>query len=1453
MVRKIVRAPALWVALMVGAAPTIGQAQAYLIGTVAGGGLPQNQIPAVSASFGEVYSVAVDATGNLYFAAGNCVFRVDTAGVLTRVAGTSVVPGYSGDDGQATSARLNGPVGVAVDSTGNLYIADVGNNRIRKVTAAGTITTVAGNGVQGYFGDGSSAMNAELNNPYGVAVDGSGNLYISDSLNDRIRKVAAGTGIITTVAGSGSAGYSGDKGPAINAEFYSPQGIAVDGSGDLFIADTGNGVVREVAAATGIITTVAGNGSSCLPGYPELPCQPLGDGGAATSAQLSYPAGVAVDSSGNIFIADTVNLLIREVAAATGIITTVAGNGTILPLGDGGLATNAGLDGPEGVAVDSSGNVYIADTGNYRIREVVASSRIITTVAGSGTSGTQSYSGDNGPATEAQLDLNGRLYPGLTVDSSGNILIADTGNNVIRKVTAATGVITTVVGSGTQGYSGDGELAINAEISDPSGVTLDGSGNLYFADTGNNVIREVTAAGIIMTVAGNGTAGYSGDGKPAINAQLSAPFGVKVDGSGNLFIADTENSVIRKVSAGIIATFAGNGTQCGFVPCQGNLGDGGPATNAVLNQPSSVALDASGNVYIADTFNARIREVAAATNNISTVAGNGMDSGTIENGILATNASLRYPSDVALDGSGNLYIADRGYNDIRKVVAGIISTLAGNGSNTAPIFPGGVAIGPKGQVVTSDELYNVVIVLNDSGVPALEVTANNISSTDHLTFNLLVQSSGGSQQSAAKSEFRPSTVSTQPQPATAAGPSGGALTVGGTVQFTQTLVTDASLPNPTNVVVGNSLPPSWAIAGCASDSGGTCSVTGGSTINLSYPVIDASQPPTYTLTADGPMSDSVLVSSSATTGASAFQNLSVSPGASITLNFQSPSSVPAGQTITYTASLNNNPVAGAKLAGDPLTVTIPLDPNLTGVTAPVPGTSDPSWNCTRAGNTLVCSDSSAVAPNGQTSFEVTGVVSPNAPVGGTLSTAATLTFGGQTSAAQSPGTLVNPPPPSGPTLVSPANGATGLATSVTLNWSPVANATSYTVHFGTTNPPPTTSVNTVLLNYSPPAALTAGTIYYWQVYAVNSSGSTPSATWFFIPGTPSGCQFELNSGNTASLTSAGTSTGGVLPEVPVTVGITPATGAGCSGSYTATSSASWLSATFNGNSFAYTALSNAHSTPQSATLTITNSNGGSQMFTVTEAGDTAEPITTRQVRALYESMLGRDPDSGGFTFWTGVGGAGLGQMADDFLTSPEAFNSDFAVVATYQAATGAVPGYANFITAVGKIRSGAQTIPQLFSALMGGVSGYSATMLYENLLGRAPGSGDNACIATGLVQCFQTLIGYSDASGPTPYTVANNEFQSTGTFANHSCAQSYTIPCAGDHTNTLYITMLYYTILDRDLDTTGYQFWVAVANIGGAGILFQGAEAYPARIQILGPGTPNQGFIGSVEFQGLYQ
>jgi hypothetical protein len=343
------------------------------------------------------------------------------------------------------------------------------------------------------------------------------------------------------------------------------------------------------------------------------------------------------------------------------------------------------------------------------------------------------------------------------------------------------------------------------------------------------------------------------------------------------------------------------------------------------------------------------------------------------------------------------------------------------------------------------------------------------------------------------------------------------------------------------------------------------------------------------------------------------------------------------------------------------------------------------------------------------------------------------------------------------------------------------------------------------------------------------------------------CPFTLSGGNAASLSSAGTSTGGVLPEAPVTLAMTAAASASCS-PYTALSSASWLTGTVNGSSLTYTALSNAHSTPQSATLTIANADGVSETLTATEAGDT-ESLPTRQVRALYQSILGRDPDAGGFTFWTGAGSAGLGQMADSFLTSPEAFNSDFAVMATYQAATGSAPNYVQFSGAVAGIRAGTQTISQLFDSLVGAGFGYSAATLYQNLLNRAATSAESSdCALVGLSACFQTLFGFPSAA--TPVSAANNEFQSTGSF---HAASAGCPACGVDHTNGLYIAMLYYTVLGRDYDGPGYNFWLGIANAGGPGILFQGAAGYAARIQIVGPGTPNQGFIGSTEFQGLYQ
>ncbi len=369
-------------------------------------------------------------------------------------------------------------------------------------------------------------------------------------------------GIITTVAGNGygagtdNGGYSGDGGAATNAELCNPQGVAVDATDNLFIADLYNNVIRKVGT-NGIITTVVGNGYDAGTDYGGY----SGDGGAATNAELDGPSGVAVDVTGNLFIADSYNNVIRKVGTNGIIITVVgngygAGNGNGGYSGDGGAATNAELCNPQGVAVDATGNLFIADSHNNVIRKV-GTNGIINTVAGIGYGcGAGSYSGDGGAATNAELN-----YPiGLAVDATGNLFIADYGNNVIRKV-GTNGIIITVAGNGYTdqygygGFSGDGGTATNAELNSPSGVAVDTTGNVFIVDDANMRIRKVGTSGIITTVAGNGygagsvwgTGGYSGDGGPATNAELNSPFGMAVDATGNQFIADSYNQRIRKV------------------------------------------------------------------------------------------------------------------------------------------------------------------------------------------------------------------------------------------------------------------------------------------------------------------------------------------------------------------------------------------------------------------------------------------------------------------------------------------------------------------------------------------------------------------------------------------------------------------------------------------------------------------------------------------------------------------------------------------------------------------------------------------------------------------------------------------------------------------------------------------------------------------------------------------
>jgi sugar lactone lactonase YvrE len=621
--------------------------------------------PATAAQLDSPRGVALDPAGNLYIAdaSNHRIRRVTAAGTVSTYAGSGT-PGFSGDGGPATAAQLNQPVGVAVDRAGNLYIADFQNQRIRKVTPGGAISTYAGSGGYAFSGDGGPATSAQLAGPFGVALDPAGNLYIADRGNFRIRKVTTG-GMISTYAGSGGYAFSGDGGPATAAQLNSPEGVALDPVGNLYIADVGNQLIRKVTPG-GTISTYAGSGSPAG-GFS-------GDGGPATTAQLNQPVGVALDPAGNLYIADAGNSRIRRVSTL-GTISTYAGTGTGGFSGDGGPATAAHLRSPLGVALDPAGNLYVADDGNHRIRKV-STGGIVSTYAGT----IFRFSGDGGPATAAQLYAPG----GVALDPAGNLYIADTYNHRIRKVTPD-GTISTYAGTGTPGFSGDGGPATAAQLRYPTSVAVDPAGNLYITD--NNRIRKVTPGGTISTYAGTGGVGFSGDGGPATAAQLAGPAGVALDSAGNLYIADRGNFRIRKVTpGGTISTYAGGGTgpagcvyQCTF------SGDGGPATVAQLDA-GGVALDPAGNLYIADAVNDRIRKVTPG-GTISTYAGS--DGPYSGDGGPATAAQLLDPVGVALDSAGNLYIAEYHGNRISKVtLAGTISTYAGSFTRGTPGFSG---------------------------------------------------------------------------------------------------------------------------------------------------------------------------------------------------------------------------------------------------------------------------------------------------------------------------------------------------------------------------------------------------------------------------------------------------------------------------------------------------------------------------------------------------------------------------------------------------------------------------------------------------------------------------------------------------------------------------------------------------------------------------------------------
>lgn len=566
---------------------------------------------------------------------------------ITTIAGNGSV-GFSGDGGLATSTALYHPLGVYKDNSGNLYIADGDNNRIRKVDAAtGIITTVAGNGSASYSGDGGLATSASLRTPSGVSLDSAGNMYIADYNNHRIRKVDAATGIITTVAGTGTAGFSGDGGPATSASLYLPHGLCLDSAENIYIEDHLNHRIRKVNGTTGVITTVAGNGIATF----------SGDGGPAISASLRSPSGVYVDSAGNIYIADRDNQRIRKVDGSTGIITTVVGNGSANYSGDGGLATSASLNGPAGVRIDSAGNLYIAEFYNQRIRKVDGTTGIISTVAGTGSAG---FSGDGGQSTSASLNFPSELF----LDSANNIYIADYNNHRIREV-----IINNTPVAVDDSYDTDRDTVLTI-VTDVGVLAND-------TDADGDMLSAILVGDVK-----NGTLAMNGDGSftytPNANFIGNDSFTYKAnDGkadSNEATVSITVNTALKSdLVIGNVGVFGINGN----VGMLFNDGNG----NFNLNTIQMNSQGTSHEIAVGDFNNDSLDDIAVTQSTGQVFVALGSFSDGLQNSDLIQVGTVtdtfnraRVPEAVDLNNDGNL--------DIVISEWGFFSVLLGNGDGT---------------------------------------------------------------------------------------------------------------------------------------------------------------------------------------------------------------------------------------------------------------------------------------------------------------------------------------------------------------------------------------------------------------------------------------------------------------------------------------------------------------------------------------------------------------------------------------------------------------------------------------------------------------------------------------------------------------------------------------------------------------------------------------------------